>query len=170
MTTAKTKTSRAAVWAEARALIRQYRRGLTIGFSLMLVGRLLGFVLPTSTKFLIDDVLGQGRWELLVPLAAAVGGATLLQAGASFAVAQIVSVAAQEAIMEMRKRVHERVVRLSISFFDNTQSGVLISRIMTDAEGIRNLIGTGIIQLIGGALTALLALGVLFYLIGLLTI
>jgi len=75
-----------------------------------------------------------------------------------------VSIAAQEAIMEMRKRVQEKITRLPISFFDGTQSGVLISRIMTDAEGIRNLIGTGIIQLVGGALTALLALGVLFYL------
>ena len=89
---------------------------------------------------------------------------TLLQAGASFAVAQVVSVAAQRAIMEMRERVQERVTRLPIRFFDDTQSGVLISRIMTDAEGIRNLIGTGIIQLVGGALTAGLAVAVLFWL------
>ncbi len=130
----------------------------------MIVGRLLGFVLPTSTKFLIDNVLTLGQWELLGPLAITVGVATLLQAGTSFAVAQVVSVAAQEAIMEMRKRVQEKVTRLPTSYFDNTQSGVLISRIMTDAEGIRNLIGTGIIQLVGGALTALLAVGVLFYL------
>ena len=145
-------------------LFRQYRRGLIVGFALMIVGRLLGFVLPTSTKFLIDNVLTQGQWELLAPLAIAVGIATLLQATTSFAVAQVVSVAAQEAIMEMRKRVQEKVTRLPISYFDDTQSGVLISRIMTDAEGIRNLIGTGIIQLVGGALTAVLALGVLFYL------
>ncbi len=164
MSTAPKKTSRSAVWAEARSLFRQYRRGLAIGFGLMIVGRLLGFVLPTSTKFLIDNVLTEGQWELLGPLAIAVGVATLLQAGISFAVAQVVSVAAQEAIMEMRKRVQEKVTRLPTSFFDNTQSGVLISRIMTDAEGIRNLIGTGIIQLVGGALTALLAVGVLFYL------
>ncbi len=164
MSTAPKKTSRSAVWAEARSLFRQYRRGLAIGFGLMIVGRLLGFVLPTSTKFLIDNVLTEGQWELLGPLAIAVGVATLLQAGTSFAVAQVVSVAAQEAIMEMRKRVQEKVTRLPTSYFDNTQSGVLISRIMTDAEGIRNLIGTGIIQLVGGALTALLAVGVLFYL------
>jgi ABC-type bacteriocin/lantibiotic exporter with double-glycine peptidase domain len=130
----------------------------------MIVGRLLGFVLPASTKFLIDNVLGQGQWNLLGPLALAVGLATLFQALTSFAVSQVVSVAAQEAIMEMRKRVQEKITRLPIRFFDNTQSGVLISRIMTDAEGIRNLIGTGIIQLVGGGLTALLALVVLFYL------
>jgi ABC-type multidrug transport system fused ATPase/permease subunit len=160
----KKKPSRRAVWAEARVLLSQYRRGLTIGFTLMIVGRLLGFVLPASTKFLIDNVLGQGQWNLLGPLALAVGIATLFQALTSFGVSQVVSVAAQEAIMEMRKRVQEKITRLPIRFFDNTQSGVLISRIMTDAEGIRNLIGTGIIQLVGGALTALLALVVLFYL------
>jgi ABC-type multidrug transport system fused ATPase/permease subunit len=162
--TTKKKIARGAVWAETRVLLFQYRRGLAIGFALMIVSRLLGFVLPASTKFLIDNVLGKGQWGLLGPLALAVGGATLFQAVASFAVSQVVSVAAQEAIMEMRKRVQEKITRLPIRFFDNTQSGVLISRIMTDAEGIRNLIGTGIIQLVGGALTALLALGVLFYL------
>jgi ABC-type multidrug transport system fused ATPase/permease subunit len=160
----KKKLSRSAVWAEARVLLSQYRKGLAIGFALMIVGRLLGFVLPASTKFLIDNVLGKGQWNLLGPLALAVGSATLIQAVTSFGVSQVVSVAAQEAIMEMRKRVQEKITRLPIRFFDNTQSGVLISRIMTDAEGIRNLIGTGIIQLVGGALTALLALGVLFYL------
>lgn len=162
--TSKKKISRTAVWAEAKVLLRQYRSGLIIGFTLMIIGRLLGFVLPASTKFLIDNVLGNNQWSLLGPLALAVGAATVLQAVTSFAVSQVVSIAAQEAIMDMRKRVQEKVTRLPISFFDNTQSGVLISRIMTDAEGIRNLIGTGIIQLIGGALTALLALGVLFYL------
>lgn len=160
----KKNLSRAAVWAETKVLLLQYRRNLIIGFALMIVSRLLGFVLPTSTKFLIDNVLGQGQWNLLGLLATAVGFATLFQALTSYAVSQVVSVAAQEAIMDMRKRVQEKITRLPIRFFDNTQSGVLISRIMTDAEGIRNLIGTGIIQLIGGALTALVALSVLFYL------
>ncbi len=168
--TSKKKLSRSAVWAEAKVLLNQYRRNLIIGFALMIVSRLLGFVLPTSTKFLIDNVLGKGQWNLLGLLALAVGLATLIQAITSYAVSQVVSIAAQEAIMEMRKRVQEKITRLPIRFFDNTQSGVLISRIMTDAEGIRNLIGTGIIQLIGGALTALLALGVLFYLNWLLTL
>ena len=155
---------RGPVWGEVRELFSRYRRGLAIGFALMIVGRLLGFVLPASTKFLIDDVLTQGQWGLLGPLAAAVGVATLLQAVTSFAVAQVVSVAAQEAIMEMRERVQAKVTRLPTRFFDDTQSGVLISRIMTDAEGIRNLIGTGIIQLVGGALTSTLALAVLVWL------
>jgi len=151
-------------WREARALLWQYRRGLGIGFALMLVNRLAGFVLPGSTKFLVDDVVGAGRAELLVPLVAAVGVATLVQAASTYAISQVVSVAAQGAIMDMRRRVQERVTRFPIRFFDGTRSGVLISRIMTDAEGIRNLIGTGIIQLVGGALTATLALVALFWL------
>ena len=129
----------------------------------MIVNRLAGFVLPGITKILIDNVLGKGRSELLVPLVLAVGAATVVQAVTTFSLSQVVGVAAQGAIMEMRRRVQERVTRLPIRFFDGTQSGVLISRIMTDAEGIRNLIGTGIIQLVGGVLTAVLALGVLFY-------
>ncbi|TVR88376.1 MAG: ABC transporter ATP-binding protein [Trueperaceae bacterium] len=160
----------AGAWREAKQLLWRYRRGLGIGFALMIVNRLAGFVLPGSTKFLIDDVVGLGRHELLVPLVAAVGGATLVQAVSTFALAQVVSVAAQGAIMDMRRRVQERVTRLPIRFFDGTRSGVLISRIMTDAEGIRNLVGTGIIQLVGGTLTAGLALGVLFYLNWLLTV
>ncbi|MFN2323110.1 MAG: ABC transporter ATP-binding protein [Trueperaceae bacterium] len=160
----------ASAWREAKQLLWQYRRGLAIGFALMIVNRLAGFVLPGSTKFLIDDVVGAGRSELLVPLVAAVGVATLVQAVSTYALAQVVSVAAQGAIMDMRRRVQERVTRLPIRFFDGTRSGVLISRIMTDAEGIRNLVGTGIIQLVGGVLTAGLALGVLFYLNWLLTV
>lgn len=158
------KRPRAEVWREARDLLWTYRRGLGIGFALMIVNRLAGFVLPGSTKILIDNVLGEGRSEWLVPLVVAVGAATVVQAVTTFSLSQVVSVAAQGAIMEMRRRVQERVTRLPIRFFDGTQSGVLISRIMTDAEGIRNLIGTGIIQLVGGVLTAALALGVLFYL------
>ncbi len=157
-------------WREAKQLLWQYRRGLWIGFALMIVNRLAGFVLPGSTKILIDDVVGAGRSELLVPLVAAVGAATVVQAVSTYALAQVVSVAAQGAIMDMRRRVQERVTRLPIRFFDGTRSGVLISRIMTDAEGIRNLVGTGIIQLVGGVLTAGLALGVLFYLNWLLTV
>ncbi len=142
----------------------RYRRSLGVGFALMIVNRLVGFVLPGSSKFLIDNVIGQGQAGLLAPLVLAVGAATVVQAVTTFSLSQVVSVAAQGAIMEMRRRVQERVTRLPIRFFDSTPSGVLISRIMTDAEGIRNLVGTGVIQLVGGTLTATLALGVLFYL------
>jgi ABC-type multidrug transport system fused ATPase/permease subunit len=154
----------AGAWREAKQLLWHYRRGLAIGFALMIVNRLAGFVLPGSTKILIDEVVGVGRAELLLPLVGAVAAATVVQAVSTFALAQVVSVAAQGAIMDMRRRVQERVTRLPIRFFDGTRSGVLISRIMTDAEGIRNLVGTGIIQLVGGFLTAGLALGVLVWL------
>jgi subfamily B ATP-binding cassette protein MsbA len=113
---------------------------------------------------LIDDIIGKGRADLLVPLALAAGGATVVQAGSSFALAQVVSIAAQRAITDMRKQVMEHVTRLPVRYFDSTQTGVLISRIMTDAEGIRNLVGTGIVQLLGGIITAIASLGVLLYL------
>jgi ABC-type multidrug transport system fused ATPase/permease subunit len=152
------------VSAEAWSLIRRHRRTLYAGMALMVVSRLAGFVLPVSTKYIIDDVLIGGQADLLLPIAAAVLAATLVQAGSSFALAKIVSVAAQRAIAEMRVDIQRHVLHLPTSYFDNTKSGVLISRIMTDPEGIRNLVGTGIIQLIGGVFTALIAFGILIYL------
>jgi subfamily B ATP-binding cassette protein MsbA len=130
----------------------------------MLVSRSAGIVLPASTKYLIDDVIGKHNSHLLVPLALAAGLATLVQAVASYANSQVVSVAAQRAIMAMRQRVQEHILRLPIAFFDATRSGVIIARVMNDSEGIRNLVGTGLIQLVGGVLTAILSLGVLFWL------
>src|SRR5207237_5263000 len=121
-------------------------------------------VLPASSKYLIDDVILKHRSELLIPLALAAGAATLVQALSSFTLSQVLGVAAQRAITEMRKSVQEHVTRLPIRYFDSTQTGVLISRIMTDAEGIRNLVGTGLVQLVGGLVTAVIALCVLFYL------
>jgi ABC-type multidrug transport system fused ATPase/permease subunit len=160
----KKKVSPSVAWREARQLIYAHRRYLAIGFALMVISRLAGFVLPASTKFFVDDVVGKGRTSLLLPLAAAVGVATLVQALTSFANSQIIGVTAQRAITDMRREVNSHVIRLPVSFFDSTQSGILISRIMTDAEGIRNLVGTGIVQLVGGMITALIALGVLFWL------
>ena len=130
----------------------------------MVVNRLSGLVLPGTAKFVIDDVIGKKRADLLMPLAAAAAIATLIQAATSFSLSQVVSIAAQRAITEMRKRVQAHVLRLPVSYFDSTKTGVLISRIMTDAEGVRNLVGTGLIQLLGSFLTAILALGYLFYL------
>lgn len=137
---------------------------MAIGFGLMLVNRLTGMVLPASSKFLIDNVVGEGETHLLMPLAGAVAAATLVQASTSFALARVMSVAAQRAITTMRKRVQAHVMRLPVSYFDSTKSGILISRIMSDAEGIRNLVGTGVVHLAGGLVTATLALGVLLYL------
>ena len=151
-------------WRDARDLIWSHRYRLALGMLLMIVNRLVGFVLPATSKYLIDDVMIKHRSELLIPLALAAGGATLVQAVSSFALTQGLGVAAQRAITEMRKSVQEHVARLPIRYFDSTQTGVLISRIMTDAEGVRNLVGTGLVQLVGGLVTAVIALGVLFYL------
>jgi subfamily B ATP-binding cassette protein MsbA len=160
----KPKIDRARAWREARELIHEHRVSLSIGLALMIVNRLSGLVLPATSKFLIDDVIGKHRPELLMPLAGAAALATLIQASTSFALSQVVSIAAQRAITEMRKRVQAHVLRLPVSYFDSTKTGVLISRIMTDAEGVRNLVGTGLIQLLGSFMTALLALAFLFYL------
>jgi len=160
----KRKPNMSNAWQEARGLIRDNRKRLVLGLLLMLVSRLAGLVLPYSPKILIDRIIGAQRSDLLLPLALAVGAATLVQALTSFALSQVMSVAAQRAITEMRKRINYHVLRLPVSFFDTTQTGVLISRILNDADGIRNLVGTGLVQLTGGLVTALIALAVLFYL------
>jgi subfamily B ATP-binding cassette protein MsbA len=158
----KKKVSAAAAWREARELVWAHRRRLSLGLGLMLVSRLTGFVLPLSTKWVIDDVLTQGRTELLGTIALVAGAATIVQAVTSFGLSQILGVAAQRAITDMRKRVQAHVMRLPVRYFDSTQTGVLLSRIMSDADGLRNLVGTGLVQLIGGFVTA--GLGLVFLL------
>ena len=160
----KKKVSASAAWREARELVSVHRNRLLMGLGLMLISRLAGLVLPASSKYLVDEVIGKGRHELLMPIAVAGGVATAIQAITSFINSQILGVAAQRAITEMRKRVQARVMHLPVRYFDSTQSGVLLSRIMSDADGIRNLVGTGLVQLVGGIVTAVLGLGVLVYL------
>jgi subfamily B ATP-binding cassette protein MsbA len=160
----KKRVSGSAAWREARELIWTHRRRLMLGLMLMLVSRLTGLVLPASSKFLIDDVVGKGRTDLLVPIALAAGAATVLQAATSFALSQLLGVAAQRAITEMRKRVQARIMRLPVRYFDSTQTGVLVARVMSDAEGVRNLVGTGLVQLVGGLVTAVIGIVVLFWL------
>ena len=154
----------AGAWQEARALIWRYRYRLALGLLLMLVSRGAGFVLPAMTRYVIDDVIPGGRADELLLLAGVAVGATVVQAATSFSLSQLLGVAAQRAITEVRKQVMAHVTRLPIRYFDATQTGVLISRIMTDAEGIRNLVGTGLVHLFGGVVTGVLALGWLFYL------
>ena len=161
---AKKKIDSAAAWREFRELVWVHRRRLAIGLTLMMISRLSGIVLPALSKYVIDDVIGKGRHDLLVPIALAAGGATVVQAITGFFLGQTLGVAAQRAITDMRKKVQAKIMRLPVRYFDSTQSGVLLSRIMSDAEGIRNLVGTGLVQLVGGVLTAIIALGVLLYL------
>ncbi len=160
----KKKINYSKAMIEARALLWHHRWRLALGLSLMLVTRAMSLVLPASTKYVIDEVIGKGRSEMLSKVAFLALGATVIQAITAFAVAQVLGVAAQRAITEMRKRVHAHIERLPVSYFDSMKTGQLISRIMQDAEGVRNLVGTGLVQLTGGLVSAVLCLGVLFYL------
>ncbi len=157
------KYDKSRAWKETRQLLREHRGSLTIGLVLMVINRLSGVVLPYTSKYLVDDIIGKHRVDLLMPLAAIAAAATIVQGATSFALAQVVSIAAQRAITEMRKRVQAHVLRLPISYFDSTKTGVLISRIMSDAEGVRNLVGTGLIQLLGSIFTAVISVSILLY-------
>ena len=158
------KKDRSAAWKEARELMWSHRGRIAIGLGVMVISRLAGLVVPASSKFLIDNVIGEGRADLLPLLAGAVAAAAIVQGTSSFALSQILGVTAQRAITDMRKTVQAHITRLPVGYFDSTKSGVLISRVMTDAEGIRNLVGTGLVQLTGGIFTAVVALAVLLYL------
>jgi subfamily B ATP-binding cassette protein MsbA len=160
----KKKVSGEAAWREARELLWKHRKRLALGLVLTLVGRVIGMIVPVSPKYLVDLVIEQGRTDLLTPIALAVLGATVVQAVTSFWLSQLLGVAAQRAITDMRKRVQARIMHLPVRYFDSTQTGVLVSRVMNDAEGIRNLVGTGLVQLVGGTVTAALGMAYLFYL------
>ncbi len=160
----KKKVTAEAAWRETRELLYAYRYRLAVGFVLMIINRVAGLALPASSKWLIDHALQQGKQQLLLPLALGVLGATIIQAATGFALSQLLGVAAQRAVTDMRRKVAQHVLRLPIRSFDSTQTGVLISRIMNDADGVRNLVGTGLIQLVGGVVTAVIAIVVLFYL------
>ena len=151
-------------WAEARALLWTHRQSVTIGLVLMVFSRAAGFVLPLSTKYVLDDVLPNRDIRMLGYVALAGLVATIVQSVTGYALSQVVSVAAQQAIARLREEVQGHLIRLPVRYFDSTKSGVLVSRVMNDPEGIRNLIGTGLIQLTGGILSAVAALGVLLYL------
>ncbi|MCL4810127.1 MAG: ABC transporter ATP-binding protein/permease [Thermoanaerobaculia bacterium] len=158
-----------ALLPDLAALVKPRRKMLAAGFVLMAVGRAAGLVLPASTKVLIDDVVGKARTELLVPLLAAVGAATLVQAATSFTLTQVLSKGAQRLIAELRTKLQAHVARLPVAYFDGQKTGNLVSRVMNDVEGIRNLVGTGIVEMAGGLVTATLALAVMATLSPLLT-
>jgi ABC-type multidrug transport system fused ATPase/permease subunit len=158
---AKPKTPVFKALPEIWSLIRPRRLLLALGLGLMVVNRVSGLVLPASTKYLVDDVIAKRHLHLLYPLVGVVLLATLLQGLTSFALTQTLSKAAQRMITELRRRVQEHVGRLSVSYYDGNKTGVLVSRIMSDVEGVRNLIGTGLVDFVGGLLTAIIAFVVL---------
>ena len=150
-------------------LVRPRRAVLVLGFFLMVINRVSGLVLPYSTKFLIDSVIVKKHYALLKPLVLLVLAATAIQGITSFSLTQLLSKAAQRLIAELRQKVQAHVGWLPVAFHDATKSGVLVSRIMSDVEGVRNLIGTGLVDLVGGILTAIIALVVLFHISALMT-
>jgi subfamily B ATP-binding cassette protein MsbA len=142
-------------------LIKPRRGILIVGFLLMAVNRLCGFALPITPKYLIDDVVTKHHTKLLLPLVLVVLGATLIQALTSYCLTQLLSKSSQRMITELRVKVQEHIGRLPIAYYDANKTGVLVSRIMSDVEGVRNLVGTGLVDFAGGIMTAILALGYL---------
>jgi subfamily B ATP-binding cassette protein MsbA len=147
-----------AVLPEVWKLMRPRRGLLSVGFVLMVVNKVAGFVLPYSSKFLIDNVVGKGQVALLRPLVAAVLVATLVQGVTSFSLTQLLSKAAQRLIAELRQQVQKHISRLPVAFYDANKTGALVSRIMSDVEGVRNLLGTGLVEFSGGLVAAAIAL------------
>jgi subfamily B ATP-binding cassette protein MsbA len=146
------------------------RRLLLLGLFLIVVNRLAGLVLPGASKFVIDNAISQGDLTLLRRILLVVAVAILVQAATSFFLTRLLSVEAQHLISQLRVKVQQHIIYLPVSYFDNTKSGELVSRIMTDVEGVRNLVGTGLVQLIGGVLTAVVAFTLLIRIDPLLTL
>ena len=143
-----------AVWPEVWKLMRPRRWLLALGFVLMVINKVAGFVLPYSSKFLIDNVVSKGQKGLLRPLVLSVLVATLIQGVTSFSLTQLLSKAAQRLIADLRKEVQAHISRLPVAFYDANKTGALVSRIMSDVEGVRNLLGTGLVDFAGGLVAA----------------
>jgi ABC-type multidrug transport system fused ATPase/permease subunit len=152
------------VLKDAVELVAARKGRLALGLAILLVNRLSGLVLPGTSKWLLDEVVGKGRREMLPILLTAAAGATIIQAITGFSLSQVLGKAAQRSITEMRRDVQHHVSKLPVAYFDQTKTGVLLTRVMTDAEGIRNLVGTGLVEVVGGLVTAALALVILFHL------
>src|SRR5881409_2948313 len=153
----KPKLKASHVFRDLWELIWPRRNLFLLGLILTFINRAASLVLPGSTKFLIDDVVQKHRQDLLIPIAAAVAGAILIQALTSYTLIRLLSTSAQRLIAEMRIKVQQHVGRLPVRYYDSNKTGALVSRIMSDVDGVRNLIGTGLVELIGGVLTAVLA-------------
>ena len=152
-----------------KELVRPRRRLLSFGMALTLIKSVAGLALPASTKYLVDNVMLKHQVRLLTPLVLAVLAATIIQGVTSFTLTQLLSKEGQRLIAQLRRRVQEHVGRLPVAYYDANKAGVLVSRIMTDVEGVRNLIGTGLVEFLGGVLTALLSLIILLRTSALLT-
>ena len=157
------KISGASLKAAFEEIIWPRRKLLLIGLMLIMFNRMAGLVLPASTRYLIDNVIANADLRMLYILLSAVGGAVIVQAATSYSLTMLLSVEAQHLIASLRSQVQKHVLQLPVRVFDNTKSGELVSRIMDDVEGVRNLVGTGLVQLVGGTVTAIIAF---VYLVG----
>ena len=141
-----------------KTIIWPRKKLLFVGLILIVISRLAGLVLPGSTKFLMDNVIAKGDLRVLKILLIVVTIAIIVQSITSFLLTKLLSIEAQHLISVLRAKVQKQLLRLPIRYFDNNKSGALVSRIMNDVEGVRNLVGTGLVQLIGGLLTAVVSL------------
>jgi subfamily B ATP-binding cassette protein MsbA len=153
----KPKLQASHVYRDLKELVWPRRKLFVIGLLLTFVNRAAGLVTPWSSRYLIDDVVLKHHQALLLPLVAAVGGAVVVQAITSFILVQVLSTSAQRLIADMRIRVQQHIGRLPVRYYDQNKTGALVSRIMNDVEGVRNLLGTGLVELIGGVFTAIIA-------------
>lgn len=144
-----------------KTIIWPRRKHILLGLVLIIISRAASLVLPGSSKILIDEIVPNGDLEMLKWLIAAVVGAIVVQSVTAFALTQILSVEAQNLIAQLRSKVQAHILKLPISYFDNVKTGELVSRIMTDVEGVRNLVGTGLAQMVGGILTSVVCLVIL---------
>ena len=168
--TKSTKPSLTTVRYAFRTIVWPRRRLVLLGLVLIVLNRLAGLVLPGSSKYLIDNAISQGDLSLLRLILLIVAAAILVQASTSFFLTRLLSVEAQHLISLLRAKVQKHIIQLPVSYFDNTKSGELVSRIMTDVEGVRNLVGTGLVQLVGGTLTAIVAFALLIRINALMTL
>ncbi|HYT22841.1 MAG TPA: ABC transporter ATP-binding protein [Candidatus Polarisedimenticolia bacterium] len=158
---AKSEKRKKSAWKslpDVWALMKPRRGLLALGLVLMAVNRLAGLVLPASTKYLVDNVINLRQIQLLTPIVLGVLAATVIQGLTSFTLTQLLSKSAQKMIADLRRQVQAHIGRLPVSFYDANKTGALVSRIMSDVEGVRNLIGTGLVEFVGGIMTAVIAL------------
>src|SRR5215469_10731757 len=153
----KPKLQASHIYRDLKELVWPRRKLFIFGLLLTFINRAAGLVTPWASRYLIDDVVVKHHQDLLLPLVAAVGGAVVVQAVTSFVLVQLLSTSAQRLIAEMRIRVQQHIGRLPVRYYDANKTGALVSRIMSDVEGVRNLIGTGLVDFIGGLFTAVIA-------------
>jgi subfamily B ATP-binding cassette protein MsbA len=159
----KASESLRSAWPLIRELAHPRRKLLALGLFLMVINKTTSLVLPASSKFVVDNVIVKHQTRLLTPLILAVLAATCIQGITSYALTQLLSIEGQRLIAQLRRRVQEHIGRLPVAYYDANKTGMLVSRIMTDVEGVRNLLGTGLVDLLGGILLAIFSLAILMY-------